>query len=129
MIEKILRIEEITGRDQAGYGIVTDQQTIKLLMDCQQNYAERFGYFMSEDDFSEFEGAEIINVTLTDTALNTKSLKDNEIDDDSGERQIMFVNIHTSKGMLQFVAYNEHNGYYGHEATVECKQLKHEVML
>ena len=30
----------------------------------------------------------------------------------------MFVNINTSNGALQFAAYNEHNGYYGHEAVV-----------
>ena len=28
----------------------------------------------------------------------------------------MFVNINTSNGLLQFAAYNNHNGYYGHNA-------------
>ena len=35
----------------------------------------------------------------------------------------MFVNVETDKGLLQFVAYNEHNGYYGHEACVISKHL------
>lgn len=30
---------------------------------------------------------------------------------------------------MQFVAYNAHNGYYGHQARVVSKQLKHEVCL
>ncbi len=39
----------------------------------------------------------------------------------------MFVNLETNKGTLQFVAYNEHNGHYGHEAKVTCKQLACEI--
>ena len=31
---------------------------------------------------------------------------------------IMFVNFVTSKGVMQFVLYNEHNGYYGHDVHV-----------
>jgi hypothetical protein len=39
------------------------------------------------------------------------------------------VNIDTDRGQLQFVAYNEHNGYYGHNAVVVSKQLTHEECL
>jgi hypothetical protein len=41
----------------------------------------------------------------------------------------MFVNIDTSRGRLQFVAYNAHNGYYSHEATVSSKQLHYDTSL
>ena len=41
----------------------------------------------------------------------------------------MFVNLETNKGTLQFVAYNEHSGYYGHEAKVQCTQLMHSETL
>ena len=41
----------------------------------------------------------------------------------------MFVNLETSEGLLQFVAYNAHNGYYGHEAVLVSKQLNHEERL
>lgn len=33
----------------------------------------------------------------------------------------MFINVETTKGLLQFVAYNEHNGYYGHEVKLVSK--------
>ena len=41
------------------------------------------------------------------------------------EGGVMFVNLETDMGTLQFVAYNEHNGYYGHEAKVQCTKLTH----
>lgn len=33
----------------------------------------------------------------------------------------MFINVETTKGLLQFVAYNEHNGYYGHDVLLVSK--------
>lgn len=33
----------------------------------------------------------------------------------------MFINVETTKGLLQFVAYNEHNGYYVHEVKLVSK--------
>ena len=41
----------------------------------------------------------------------------------------MFVDIVTDRGVLQFVAYNIHNGYYGHEAKVISTQLEHNETL
>jgi hypothetical protein len=80
---------------------------------------------MSEDDFSEFIGANIIDLAITDTCLNTKKLEEEEL----YEPDLMFVNLNTDKGLLQFVAYNSHNGYYGHSAVVVSEQLFHEEVL
>ena len=100
-----------------GFEIVTDQQTIKLGISNGQSCCEDWGYFMTEDDLSDFIGAELIGVSITDTILKTELLVDT-YDGDS-----MFVNINTSAGLLQFVAYNSHNGYYGHEAVVVSRDL------
>jgi len=35
----------------------------------------------------------------------------------------MFVDLLTNIDVIQFVAYNEHNGYYGHTASVSSNQL------
>ena len=35
---------------------------------------------------------------------------------------------HTA-GTLQFTAYNEHNGYYSHDAFVISNQIKYEISL
>jgi hypothetical protein len=138
-MEKILRIEETSNSigqrgwcGTEGYAIITDKQTIKLLIDSGQSCCEHYGYFMSEDKFDSFEGATLLDITITDTCLNTQKLNDEHVGDGKGNLYaggIMFVNIHTDKGVLQFVAYNEHNGYYGHTAYVISEQLKHEENL
>lgn len=138
MNEKIIRIEEGSFKKTKGdwqefdgYLVITDKQTIKLGISNSQSCCETWGYFMSNDDLKEFEGAELKEVTLTDTALNTELLKKNDIDLESewSRPDLMFVNFATDKGVLQFVAYNKHNGYYGHDAVIISEQLKHKISL
>ncbi len=135
-METIQKIEEVNvGGDRSwnsygGFEITTDEQIIKLLIDNSQSCCEHWGYFFCHDDPQEFIGSAVLSVYLTDTALNTLYLEKNDVSPtqlDGGA--IMFVNIETTKGLLQFVAYNEHNGYYGHKAIVECKQLNHEEVI
>lgn len=135
MREIITKIEDWTEVDRfsrmAGYAIHTSEQIIKLLIDDESQCCEQWGYFMSEDDFEDFIGAELINLKITDTELKEGLLKQNDVDVNSGwfEGDVMFVDIVTSNGTLQFIAYNEHNGYYGHEAKVISKQLNFEEFL
>jgi hypothetical protein len=129
-MEKIKSIKEINDYKEgysvySGYVITTNKQIITLLISNQQSCCENWGYFLSEDDVDEFIGAILKDVTLTDTVLNTKYLPD-YMDEDGG---IIFVNLETNKGTLQFTAYNSHNGYYGHEAKVKSIQLSHETCL
>jgi len=130
-MEKILRIEkDVTfkigescwgGYD--GFEVVTDDQTIRVGITNEQSCCENWGYFMTNDDPSEFIGANLISVDIVDTCL----VKDKAPALYEGDA--MFVNFETSAGTLQFVAYNAHNGYYGHEAVVVSKQLEHSVSL
>jgi hypothetical protein len=131
-MEKILIIEETNFETKEndwcsyeGYQIITDKQTIKLGISDGQSCCERSGYFMSEDDFSEFIGANLIDLAITDTCLNTKKLEEKEL----YVPDLMFVNLNTDKGLLQFVAYNSHKGNYGHLAVVVSDQLSHEEIL
>ena len=119
-METILKIEETTFDGKDGFVITTNEQSIKLGIDNGQCCCENWGYFMSEDDTSDFIGAKLIDVKITDTLL--KPNDDFDVND-MYEGDVMFVNVETDKGLLQFVAYNEHNGYYGHEACVISKQL------
>jgi hypothetical protein len=123
-LEKILKIQETSFDGKDGFVITTDQQEIKLGIDNGQCCCEEWGYFMSEDDLSEFIGSNLISVQVVSTALKKWDVIENIYDGD-----VMFVNIQTSNGLLQFVAYNEHNGYYGHEACVISKQVKKEYYL
>ena len=131
--EKILRIEEAifkTSPDDwqsfEGFQIITDLQTIEIGFSDSQSCCEAFGCIITNDETSEFIGAELIGISITDTALNNRKIEQLEYLDKGGA---MFVNFETSEGLLQFVAYNAHNGYYGHEAVLFSKQLNHNVGL
>lgn len=135
MGESILKIEEIEG-SRAGYSITTTDQIISMTIENEQCCCENWGYFLSEDNVSSFIGTNLLDITITDTALRTYKVNDwTTIYSDNPTRDmdyggaVMFVNIHTDKGLLQFVAYNDHNGYYGHEASVVSKQLTENMYL
>ena len=129
-MEKILRIEETTFKKTKddwqsfdGFQIITDLQTIKIGIRNGQSCCENFGCIITNDETKEFIGAELKSLAIVDTALNNKKIEELEYSDRGGA---MFVNLETSEGLLQFVAYNAHNGYYGHEAVLVSKQLNHE---
>lgn len=131
-MEKILRIEEATFKKEGskyptfeGYQIVTDKQTIKIGIENGQSCCEDWGYFMTEDDLTDFENAELISIDVVDTALRVEKLKELNVE----SADTMFVNFNTTKGLLQFVAYNDHNGYYGHDAIIISQQVTNEVVL
>ncbi len=99
-----------------GYIITTNQQQIKLGMSERQMCCENWGYYMTEDNLDEFIGANLFDITVTDTNLKTHEVKPRY----AGET--MFVNLATSKGLLQFVCYND-KGCYGHKGIVESNQI------
>jgi hypothetical protein len=105
-----------------GYRITTDKQTILVGIGNRQDCCEHWGYVTSEDNLDDFVGAQLGNVRVTDTALNT-AIESAIGNLDKYEGSCMFVTFETSEGDFQFVAYNEHNGYYGHEAVVISTQV------
>lgn len=136
-MEKILKIEEMsdvthTTRDgygpsmYDGYKITTDAQEIFILVSNGQSCCEQYGYVSSEDELQSFVGSELSDVKVVDTAINEKML---EVGGNLYEGDIMFVNLETNKGTLQFAVYNSHNGYYGHSGIVESIQVTKEVGL
>lgn len=92
-------------------------------IDNDQQCCEWWGYFMSEDDLDTFVGAKLLRVEVVDTCLRKEKLVDVY---DGGT---MFVDLVTDRGVLQFVAYNDHNGYYGHYATVRSTQRTETVLV
>lgn len=129
-MEKIIRIEEGSfQRDKNdwssfdGYLIVTDKQTIKFGISNGESCCEDWGHFITNDDTSEFVGASIVSVKIVDECMNKE--KAPEI----YEGGVMFLDIETDKGVLQFTAYNSHNGHYVHYAVVISEQLNHEECL
>lgn len=137
-MEKIISIKEVHNVPGInawsskcdGYEVTTDKQTIMLLIENGQSCCESWGYFMSDDFLTEYIGADLHSIKVTDEALKTKVYDTDEIKHSVNEwgkgTRIMFVNMETSNGVLQFVAHNSHNGYYGHTAYVISDQLTKE---
>lgn len=132
-MEQILSITEapfkVQGNDWSkydGYQIITNEQIIQFGIDNGRSCCESWGHMITNDSTDEFIGATVKDISITDTALNNKKIEELESLDSGG---VMFVNIETDKGLLQFVAYNAHNGYYGHDAVIISKQLTYSETL
>ena len=118
------------GYPTEGYRIQTTDHTYWLLIDNQQDCCEQWGYFSTNDDPSDFLGKELIEIRLTDTALNTKKVTD-ELPYGLDAGGIQFVDFVFSDGsVLQFAVYNAHNGYYGHAIYfVRDSEMLHTAIL
>lgn len=129
--EKIIRIEsdgfsvkELKyGTSFDGWIVVTDRQSIKIGISDGQYCCESTGHFITNDDVSDFIGADLLAINIVDECLAVS--KAPEVYDGG----VMFVNLETSKGTLQFTAYNAHNGYYGHSAVVVSEKFNHSETL
>lgn len=122
----------------AGFKVITNRQEIILAIDDRQSCCESWGYFLTEDDTEKFVGAELREVVLTDTNRSSRIfykgwaepvVTEGKTTESLDSGDVMFVDIVTDRGALQFVAYNAHNGYYGHTARVSSTQLTHEATL
>jgi hypothetical protein len=118
-------METITEIDECddGFLVKTTEQIITLHMNTDVSCCENPGYFWTNDDPKAFVGAAIAGVHIVDECLIKEKAPN------IYEGGVMFVNIETDRGTLQFTAYNHHNGYYGHTATVKCSQLNHSECL
>ena len=101
-----------------GYEVKTENHRFLILIDNEQNCCESWGYLSSDDNLSDYIGKTLLDVILTDTALNQKAVdKSDYYGDDEGG--IQFVDFKCSGGsVLQLAVYNAHNGYYGHPIFV-----------
>lgn len=110
-------------RKYDGFIIKTDKQEIKIGIENSQSCCEDWGYLISEDDVNKFIGSNLISITQTNEMLKTIEIEALEYIDCGGT---VFINFETSKGTLQFAAYNAHNGYYGHDVSISSNQLNFE---
>jgi hypothetical protein len=134
-MEIIKSIKEfVEGEAFAGFKVETGEQVITLSISNFQQCCESFGYFWSPDDADAFIGANLLSVAVTDHELYKATLaeiydEERKLEGYYYEGGVMFVDLETDRGILQFVAYNQHNGCYGHQAKVECKQLQRTMEL
>jgi hypothetical protein len=139
-IEKVenLKLEKEDYRSFDGFKITTDKQKIFILIENGQDCCEHFGYFCVEENTDDFIGTELLSIKAVENKdYSDKKIKETFIKNDlefeikSGwdGGNIYFIDIETSKGLLQFAVYNSHNGYYGHAIKIISKQLNHEEVL
>ena len=67
-----------------GYEISTDENQYYVLINNGQSCCENWGYLSSDDNLDYFVGAELIEVKLTDVALNQKVVEESNYYDDGG---------------------------------------------
>ncbi len=118
-ITKFVRIDDY----DLGYEIHTSEQVIKILISNSPGCCDRWGFITTEDTLDDIIGGELLSLATIDSELKSHPLT---VDRESFyEGGACFVDMLTSKGKLQFVLYNEHNGYYGHEIRIESNQFNH----
>lgn len=117
----IKSIEEKRDGDYKGIYITTNKAVLKFEIGADRQCCEHFGYFSySEFDkpYEHFIDAEIYQIFISNDEAENKKVFD--ITDEVKHQMYdidaaVFINVMTSKGKMQIVIYNEHNGYYGHE--------------
>jgi hypothetical protein len=87
-----------------------------------QSCCENWGYLHAQDDVSAHIGATWLKWEET----NTWPFETEKPEYGFDEGGFQAINVFTSAGLLQFVVYNAHNGYYGH--SVIAKMGKQTVL-
>lgn len=126
--ESIVKIENYEHGDQEGYKVTTSKQELLLTIQNRQNCCEHWGYLWCNETTTEFLNSRLLSVEVVDTALHRSILEKHLVNDDNKKGiisygSIMFVNLETTNGTLQFIAYNEQNGCYGHDVFIKSNQL------
>lgn len=101
--------------DYRGYLVETEKESIFVLISDEQHCCEQPGYVTSDDNLDNFIGADLRSVEVVGEDYNIVS----ELLPDEDEYKAtftVFINFNTDRGVLQMAVYNQHNGYYGHDA-------------
>lgn len=123
MLGRIVGIAQVNGVGERekydGYEVVTDKHKVYVLINNEQECCEDWGYAITYDDAAHFISAELLEIRLTDVALDQVRFPPVVEDGQMYEyRQQQFVDFVTTRGVFQVVLYNEHNGYYGHDVML-----------
>ena len=98
-----------------GWIVKTSLHEFFLGVSDYESCCESWGTVSSDDDPKALIGQELIDIELTDTALEVGSIAIKEQIAGLDEGGIQFMTLKTAVGDFQIAVYNAHNGYYGHE--------------
>lgn len=109
-------------RDDYEWLIQTTHGKLRVTIDDQQQCCEDFGIgeLESQDDVPYFLAADLLKIEITDPELLVREIWEEEEPFEPG--MAIFVTFLTTKGPLQIVVYNRHNGYYGHAVKIWWEQ-------
>lgn len=129
--EVILQAEYLTGQDwrderseYEGYAVRTSKRVIRVLISSHCSCCEDYGVAMRKPSKeTDLVGAEVTSVEwgkkVSDELVSAPDDRCLDwADMDNSDLHYAVVDIKTSLGLVQLVAYNEHNGYYPHTVCV-----------
>lgn len=90
-----------------------DGKQVKFGIAEGQSCCEYYGYLHPADDYNEYIGAEYLGVREINTWPANVDVPD-RLKGLSYSGYFQAIEVATSNGPLQFVVYNDHNGYYPH---------------
>lgn len=107
-----------------GFLIETTKGQIKVGIDKKCGCG-RAGYFITNNDINDFIGGKIVDIKVVDGCINVQKLEKIApfINGD-----VLFVNIETDRGVLQFTVYNQ-GKYCAHKAFVCSDIIAHEMWI
>lgn len=128
-MSKIVKIEEVYNinfnnnrySNYDGFKIETEDEEIYFVIDNSQQCCENWGtYLYTPEDLREYVGADYLGYDESSCSEIENHLENEYVESD----EICFLNIHTSKGTIDFAVYNSHNGYYSHAVVLKITNKK-----
>jgi len=128
-MSKILNIEEVYNVNfndddypcYDGFRIETEDEEMYFLINNFQNCCENWGtYLYTPEDLKEYIGAEYLGYDEKNCSEIENYLENKYVHPD----ETCFLNVHTSKGTIDFAVYNSHNGYYSHGVILKITNKK-----
>ena len=128
-MSKILNIEEVYNVNfnndnypcYDGFRIETEDEEMYFLINNFQSCCENWGiYLYTPEDLKEYVGAEYLGYDEKNCCEIENHLENEYVHPD----ETCFLNIHTSKGTIDFAVYNSHNGYYSHGVILKITNKK-----
>ena len=127
-MSKILNIDEVynielDGRYSRydGFVVETEEEEIYFVIQNGQQCCENWGvYLYTVENLKDYIGAEYLGYSENSCDQIIKDLEEEYV----GSGETCFLNIHTSKGDIDFAVYNSHNGYYSHTVILKITNKK-----
>ena len=126
-MSKIVKIEEVYGitpykssKKFDGFKIETEDEELYFVIERCQNCCECWGYLSTPENLENYIGAEYLGYEEKVCKLLVEQVKEDCVVED----EMQFLNVNTSKGVIDFAVYNSHNGYYSHTVILKLINKK-----